>query len=123
MTVSGLAYTDVVRYLHIDPVDVTAAEQVLLTAYLDAAKSYAKDYTGQDIEALDEIGDVMAVAVLCLAADMYTNRDMVTGGTKGTVNTNKTVESILNMHAVNLVPKAPDAGVATEEPTGKGWIN
>lgn len=123
MTVSGLVYTDVVRYLHIDPVDVTAAEQVLLTAYLDAAKSYAKDYTGQDVEALDEIGDVMAVAVLCLAADMYTNRDMVTGGTKGTVNTNKTVESILNMHAVNLVPKVPDAGVATEEPTGKGWIN
>lgn len=104
MTVSGLAYTDVVNYLHIDPVDVTASEQVLLTAYLDAAKSFARDYTGQDEYSLDELGDSMAVAVLCLAADMYTNRDMVTGGTKSTVNVNKTVETILNMHAVNLVP-------------------
>ncbi len=104
MTVSGLAYTDVVNYLHIDSDDVTASEQVLLTVYLNAAKNYVQSYTGLDSTEVDALGDEMAVAVLCLAADMYTNRDMITGGTKSTVNVNKTVETILNMHAVNLVP-------------------
>ena len=108
MTVSGLAYTDLVTYLHIDSADVTATEQVLLTAYLSAAKSYAASYTGLDSTALDALGDEMAVAVLCLAGDMYTNRDMITGGTKSTVNVNRTVETILNMHAVNLVPETEE---------------
>lgn len=109
MIVSTLEYTDVINYLHIDAEDVTTAEQGMIEGYLEAAKSYATGYTGLTEDNLDEHPDI-AVAVLCIAADMYTNRDMVTGGTRSTVNVNKTVETILNMHAVNLVPETEEGG-------------
>lgn len=108
MIVSTLEYTDVINYLHIDAEDVTTAEQAMIEGYLEAAKSYVISYTGLAEDKLDEHPDV-AVAVLCVAADMYTNRDLVTGGTRSTVNVNKTVETILNMHAVNLVPVEEDS--------------
>ena len=103
MTVSELEYTDIVNYLHIDAEDVTTAEQAMIEGYLEAAKSYVAGYTGLTESELDEHPDI-AIAALCVAGDMFTNRDMVTGGTKSSVNVNKTVETILNMYAVNLVP-------------------
>lgn len=103
MTVSELEYTDIVNYLHIDAEDVTTAEQAMIEGYLEAAKNFTASYTGLTEGELDDHPD-LAVAVLCVAADMYTNRDMMTGGTKSSVNVNRTVETILNMYAVNLVP-------------------
>ena len=103
MTVSELEYTDIVNYLHIDAEDVTEVEQAMIEGYLEAAKTFAAGYTGLTEGELDDHPD-LAVAVQCVAADMFTNRDLVTGGTKSSVNVNKTVETIMNMHAVNLVP-------------------
>ena len=103
MTVSGLEVSDLISYLHIDAEDVTDTESALLTAYLGSAKSYACAYTGLTEAKLDEHPET-AVAVLCLAGDMYTNKDMYMGGSKASITPNRTVESILNLHAVNLVP-------------------
>ena len=102
MTVSGLKTTDLINYLHIDAEDVTTMEAALLQGYLESAKSYACAYTGLTVTELD-IHPEAAVAVLCLAGDMYTNRDMYTGGAKNASAVNRTVETILGMHSVNLV--------------------
>ena len=109
MRVSDLEYTDVVNYLHIDAEDVTTAEQAMIEGYLEAAKTYVAGYTGLTESELDEHPDI-AIAALCIAGDMFTNRDLMTGGTKSTINVNRTVETILNMHSVNLLPEGGEEG-------------
>lgn len=66
---------------------------------MEAAKSYVMYYTGLTEAEVDTYPDIVP-AVCCLAGDFYTNRDM-TPAVKG--NSNRTVESILNMHSVNLL--------------------
>lgn len=66
---------------------------------MEAAKSYVMSYTGLTEAEVDTYPDIVP-AVCCLAGDFYTNRDM-TPAVKG--NSNRTVESILNMHSVNLL--------------------
>ena len=104
MKASELKAADLARYLRIEPDDLDTTETAMLDAFLNAARNYAQNYTGQTIERLDPHEDV-AIAVLCLAGDLYTNRDMYTQ-LKGTGNSvqNQTVRSILNMYCVNFVP-------------------
>ena len=66
---------------------------------MEAAKSYVMSYTGLTEAEVDTYPDIVP-AVCCLAGDFYTNRDM-TPAVKG--NSNRTIESILNMHSVNLL--------------------
>ena len=102
MKASELKAADLAGYLRIEPDDLDKTETVMLEAFLNAARNYAQNYTGQTIERLDPHEDV-AIAVLCLARDMYTQL-------KGTGNSvqNQTVRSILNMYCVNFVPGESD---------------
>lgn len=107
MITSALTYADLANYLKIESEDIDPVEQAVLTGFLSAAKTYAAGYTGLTAAELDEHEDI-AIAVLCLAGDFYTNRDMYTV-LKGTGNNavNRTVQSILDMHARNLIPVEP----------------
>ena len=77
MKASELKAADLAGYLRIEPEDLDGTETAMLDAFLNAARNYAQNYTGQTIERLDPHEDV-AIAVLCLAGDLYTNRDMYT---------------------------------------------
>lgn len=105
MRASELTVENLADYLRIEPEDITDTETEMLTAFLAAAVEYVTTYTGLTAEECDAHPD-LAVAVLCVAGDMYTNRDMYTSlkGT-GTAAINRTAEVILNKYAVNLVPK------------------
>ena len=105
MKTSELTVSDLAAYLKIEDTDLTDSEPGILTAMLNAAKMYVQNYTGRDLNYLDQFPDV-AIAALCLAGDFYTNRDMFTNikGT-GVAHINQTVQSILNMHQFNLLPE------------------
>ena len=81
------------------PGDLDETEKKTMAGFLEAAKSYVMSYTGLTEAEVDTYPDIVP-AVCCLAGDFYTNRDM-TPAVKG--NSNRTVESILNMHSVNLL--------------------
>ena len=65
---------------------------------LSAAKSYVCAYTGLTEEECDKHEDI-TIAVLCLCADMFDNRQT----TVDRANPNRTVETILGMHSRNLI--------------------
>ena len=65
---------------------------------LDSAKGYIRDYTGLTDEEIDTHADFLT-ALLVLCQDMYDNRAMYVEKS----NVNRVVESILNMHRVNLL--------------------
>lgn len=73
-------------------------EEKQLRLLLDAARSYILSYTGLDEEAAGESED-LALAALVLCSDAYDNRQM----SIDRQNVNRTIETILNMHAVNLL--------------------
>lgn len=75
------------------------ADKDLLEIQRAAAIAYCKDYTGLSEDELDEHEDI-TIAVLALIADMWDNRSM----TVGQSNPNKTAETILGMHGINLLP-------------------
>lgn len=99
MKVSELTVADIADYLRIMPGDLDETEKKAMAGFLEAAKSYVMSYTGLTEAEVDTYPDIVP-AVCCLAGDFYTNRDM-TPAVKG--NSNRTVESILNMHSVNLL--------------------
>ena len=94
--VSDITVTDLIEYIRID--EVTTDESNTLNALLSVAKSYVEQYTGRTIAELDDLQDVVIV-VLILVQDMWDNRTLYVD----TSNVNKVVESILNLHAVNLL--------------------
>ena len=87
--------TEAVAYLRIDEADLQ--EDVLNTA-MDSAEQYIKSYTGLTEDEIEEYPDIK-IAFFALVQDMYDNRGVVGDGK----SSNKTVESILGMHVVNLV--------------------
>ena len=99
MKVSELTVADIADYLRIMPGDLDETEKKAMAGFLEAAKSYVMSYTGLTEAEVDTYPDIVP-AVCCLAGYFYTNRDM-TPAVKG--NSNRTVESILNMHSVNLL--------------------
>lgn len=99
MKVSELTVEDIANYLHIMPDELDDDDKKELENYLEAAKEYAKSYTGLSAEEIDEHPDIVP-AVCCLAGDFYEHRGMILN-TKGTAN--KTAESILAMYSVNLL--------------------
>ena len=93
--VSDIAVSDLVEYLRIP--DASQSDETLLGSHLNVAKEYIKSYTGQSN--LDTYTD-MVYAVLVLVQDMWDTRTLYVD--KG--NVNRTVESILNLHSINLLP-------------------
>ena len=95
--ISEITYQDLADYLRI--CDTLTADDInTLNTLLGVAKAYVVQYTGQTIEDLDKMQDVIIV-VLILVQDMWDNRTLyVDSG-----NSNKVVESILNLHQVNLL--------------------
>jgi hypothetical protein len=93
--VSQITAQDVAEYLRIvEPTDEINTLNTLLTV----AKEYVSQYTGRTIEELDDHSDFVIV-VLILCQDMYDNRTNYVDSD----NVNKVVESIMNLHSVNLL--------------------
>ena len=100
--VSEITIQDIANYIRLVDYDESEIE-----TYLNIAKNYISNYTGipeadddvsDDAETLDSYSDfVIVVYILC--QDMHDNRSMyVNSG-----NINKVVQSILDMHARNLL--------------------
>ncbi|MBC8580021.1 head-tail connector protein [Zhenhengia yiwuensis] len=73
----------------------------LITAIIEASKSYICNYTGQSIEQLEEHEDV-TVAVLVLIAEFYDNRT-INVNDRLNLRMNTMLESLLGRHSVNLL--------------------
>ena len=95
--VSEVTAADLAEYLRVG--EVTASEEGFLDTIIGAAKSYMVKYTGLTSEQLDESSDLV-IALLVLAQDMYDNRALYVDS----ANVNLAVQSILDMHSVNLLP-------------------
>lgn len=94
--VSQITASDIADYLRID--ELTDDDTKTLNTMLTVAKSYITKYTGQSLEALDALQDVIVV-VFVLCQDMWDNRTLYVDSN----NVNKVVESILGLHQVNLL--------------------
>lgn len=94
--VSQITAQDVADYLRIS--EVTEDDLNTLNTLLTVAKAYITQYTGQTLENLDTLQDIIIV-VLILCQDMWDNRSLYVDSN----NSNKVVESILGLHSVNLL--------------------
>lgn len=95
-TVSTLTVSDVANYIRLT--ELSTDETNMLSAMLTIAKNYVYQYTGQDAEDIDDYTDCV-IAVLVLCQDMWDNRALYVDNN----NVNKVVESILNLHSINLL--------------------
>ena len=94
MKVSDITTTEVRDYVR--PEGDTG--DISMDVLLDAAISYVKSYTGLDSEGLDKYDDI-SNAVMVLCSDMYDKRQMTVENDK----INRVVQSILDMHSINLL--------------------
>lgn len=94
MKASEVTVEEVKKYLRIDNED----DDTNFDAILDAAKAYVKGQTGLNDEQID-IHEDISIAILVLCSEMYENRTM----TVDKSNVNKVIESIIEMHSVNLL--------------------
>ncbi len=93
MKVSEVTPADLAEFLRLDEYQEDEMQRIL-----DSAKGYIRDYTGLTDEEIDTHADFLT-ALLVLCQDMYDNRAMYVEKS----NVNRVVESILNMHRVNLL--------------------
>ena len=93
MKVSEVTPADLAEFLRLDEYQEDEMQRSL-----DSAKGYIRDYTGLTDEEIDTHADFLT-ALLVLCQDMYDNRAMYVEKS----NVNRVVESILNMHRVNLL--------------------
>lgn len=93
MKVSEVQPVDLAEFLRLDECQEDEMQRIL-----DSAKDYIRDYTGLTDEEIDTHAD-FPTALLVLCQDMYDNRAMYVEKS----NANRVVESILNMHRVNLL--------------------
>lgn len=94
--VSEITPQDLAEYIRLS--DPTQDDLNTLSTLLTVAKVYVGEYTGRTIQSLDDYRDVIIV-ILVLVQDMWDNRTLYVDNDKA----NKVVESILGMHAVNLL--------------------
>ena len=95
--VSDVTSLDLAEYLRV--AEVTPSEDGFLKTIIGAATAYMCKYTGLTAEQLDESSDLV-IAMFVLAQDMYDNRALYVDS----ANVNMAVQSILDMHSVNLLP-------------------
>lgn len=94
MKISQITKQDIKNYTHIDYDD----DDMLLDLIMEGVKSYIIAHTGLKEEAVDEKDD-LAILYMILCSEMYSNRQMTVDNDKA----NKVAESILGLHAVNLL--------------------
>lgn len=94
MKISEVTITDLKEYANVDH----ALDDKLFQMILIATKSYIKSYTGLNTEQLDNKED-LTIALMILANEMYDNRAYTVENDKA----NKVVNSILDMHSINLL--------------------
>ena len=94
--VSQITAQDLADYLRLS--EVTEDDTNTLNTLLTVAKVYVAEYTGRSIQEMDLYRDIIIV-ILILVQDMYDTRALYVDKS----NVNKVVESILNLHAVNLL--------------------
>ena len=99
MRISEINTGVIFQELHIMEDDVDEAELRYLDALKTAAISYVTGYTGLCESELDSYEDI-TIAALVLISDMYDNRQMYVDKNYS----NRVIETILNMHRINLVP-------------------
>lgn len=92
--VSDITFQDLAEYMRLD--EVSPDDINTLNSMKDIAITFIQSYTGRTD--LDEFQDFVVV-VLVLVQDMWDNRALYVDKT----NLNKVVETILGMHAVNLI--------------------
>jgi hypothetical protein len=92
MKVSQVTPEIVSEYLRADVSDP------MIAIILPAAKAYVLNYTGIATDVIDNYEDI-TIALMVLCSDMYDNRQM----TVEKSNVNKVVQSILDMHCLNLL--------------------
>ena len=95
-TVSQITAQDVAEYLRLT--DPTQSDLDTLGTLLTVAKIYVGEYTGRSLMELDSYRDII-ICVLILCQDMWDNRTLYVD----TTNANRVVESILDLHSVNLL--------------------
>lgn len=94
--VSDITYEDVADYIRLQEVD--SNDQNTLNNLINISKDFIKNYTGRSSAELDDFQDFVIV-VLILCQDMWDNRSLYVEKSE----LNRTVETILGMHSVNLV--------------------
>ena len=100
MKISELTKTVIASYCRIIEDDMDEAEIAVLSAMKEAAIQYCVGYTGLTEAELDDHEDI-TIAVLCLISDLSDSRQRYVDK----ANVNRTTETILGMHCVNLVPE------------------
>lgn len=100
---SALPREVVLRHLHLASEYTTDGEWAYVQSLSSAALSFVCDHCNRTVEYCDEHEDI-AVAVLCITADMFDNRDY----TAEQAALNPTVQTILSHHDQNLVEGMAD---------------
>lgn len=95
--VSEVTSTDLAECLRVG--EVMPSEDGFLKTIIGAATAYMCKYTGLTAKQLDESSDLVT-AMLVLCQDMYDNRALYVDS----AHVNLAVQSILDMHSVNLLP-------------------
>lgn len=98
MTVSEVTQRDLLDYLRID--DSNSIEENEVSSMYKSAIAYITAYTGLNESELDEHEDITQ-ALFLLVADMFDNRNLYVDNKTSTRN--RAVESILNLHSVNII--------------------
>ena len=94
MKISEVSITDLKEYANVDH----SLDDVLFQIILQATTSYIKNDTGLTLEQMDDKED-LTMALMILSNEMYDNRVYAVENDK----VNKIVNSILDMHSVNLL--------------------
>jgi len=89
--------TDIVK----DYINALDEKDTVINMLISASKQYILKYTAIKETELDKYED-LTIALLVLCADFYDQRQFM-GDNNTAVNTNKIVESMLNMYAFNLI--------------------
>lgn len=94
--VSEITYQDVADYIRLD--EITGDDANTLNTLITVSKAFMAQYTGRSEDGLDNYPDCVIV-LLILCQDMWDNRALYVDN----ANLNKTVETILGLHQVNLL--------------------
>lgn len=98
MKISEVTVQDIADYLRIT--ELTQSDSDFISAIIVSAKNYISQYTGYTIAQLEDFEDV-TIALFVLCQDMYDTRSLYVQNN----NANRVVESILNLHSINLLPQ------------------
>ena len=98
MKVSEITVKNLADYLKLDHETLDPEEISELETFLASAKVFISDYTGLNQSEID-VHESFVVAVFVLVQDMYDNRSYYVDKS----HINHVIESILEMHSVNLL--------------------